>query len=44
MAKIEDLIDRIPDGPLREAISAEVRELKKMKRFGLVFEGHLPEF
>ena len=43
MAKIEDLIDRIHDNSLREAISAEVREIKKTKRFGLVFEGHLPE-
>ncbi|CAL75269.1 putative Site-specific DNA-methyltransferase (adenine-specific) [Bradyrhizobium sp. ORS 278] len=43
MAKIEDLIARIPDAGLRIAIGNEVRELKKAKKFGLVFENHLPE-
>lgn len=43
MAKIEDLISRIEDESLRAAISTEVKELKKTKRFGLVFEEHLPE-
>ena len=43
MAKIEDLVKRIADEKLREEIAAEVRELKKHKQFGLVFEEHLPE-
>jgi adenine-specific DNA-methyltransferase len=43
MAKIEDLIAQIPDERLKKAIWAEVRELKKNKKFGLVFEEHLPE-
>jgi adenine-specific DNA-methyltransferase len=43
MAKIEDLISQIADERLKKAISAEVRELKKSKKFGLVFEEHLPE-
>jgi len=43
MAKIEDLIAQIPDERLKKAIGAEVRELKKNKKFGLVFEEHLPE-
>ena len=43
MAKIEDLIGQIPDERLKKAIGAEVRELKKNKKFGLVFEEHLPE-
>jgi adenine-specific DNA-methyltransferase len=43
MAKIEDLIAQIHDERLRNAIGAEVRELKKAKKFGLVFEEHLPE-
>ena len=43
MAKIEDLIAQIPDGRLKKAIGTEVRELKKNKKFGLVFEEHLPE-
>ncbi|MCU0778483.1 MAG: hypothetical protein MUF86_12570 [Akkermansiaceae bacterium] len=43
MAKIEDFIAQIPDERLRKAIAAEVRDLKKNKKFGLVFEEHLPE-
>lgn len=43
MAKIEDLIAQIPDERLKKAIGAEVRELKKNKKFGLLFEEHLPE-
>lgn len=43
MAKIEDLIARIPDERLRKGIAAEVKALKKTKKFGLVFEEHLPE-
>ncbi len=43
MAKIEDLIAQIPDERLKKAIASEVRELKKNKKFGLVFEEHLPE-
>lgn len=43
MAKIEDLVVQIPDERLKKAIGAEVRELKKNKKFGLVFEEHLPE-
>jgi adenine-specific DNA-methyltransferase len=43
MAKIEDLVKQISDEKLRDEIAAEVRELKKHKQFGLVFEEHLPE-
>jgi hypothetical protein len=43
VAKIEDLVAQIPDERLKKAISSEVRELKKKKTFGLVFEEHLPE-
>jgi adenine-specific DNA-methyltransferase len=43
MAKIEDLIQQIPDERLRKGIAAEVKALKKTKKFGLVFEEHLPE-
>jgi len=43
MAKIEDLIAQIPDERLRKGIAAEVKVLKKTKKFGLVFEEHLPE-
>lgn len=43
MAKIEDLIAQVPDERLRKGIAAEVKALKRTKRFGLVFEEHLPE-
>lgn len=43
MAKIEDLIAQIPDERLRKGIAAEVKALKRTKKFGLVFEEHLPE-
>jgi adenine-specific DNA-methyltransferase len=43
MAKIEDLVRQIADEKLRDELANEVRELKKHKRFGLVFEEHLPE-
>ncbi|MGJ5023347.1 site-specific DNA-methyltransferase [Bradyrhizobium oligotrophicum] len=43
MAKIDDLIAQIPDEGIKKAVRAELRELKKTKKFGLVFEEHLPE-
>lgn len=43
MAKIEDLIDEIADPALRDRIAREVKDLKETKRFGLVFEEHIPE-
>jgi adenine-specific DNA-methyltransferase len=43
VAKIEELARQISDAKLRDEIAAEIRELKKQKRFGLVFEEHLPE-
>jgi|SRR5215217_6182213 len=43
MAKIEDLIAQVPNERLRKAIAAEIKALKKTKKFGLVFEEHLPE-
>src|SRR5687767_2686333 len=43
MAGIDDLVRQIADETLRKQIAAEVAALKKGKRFGLVFEQHLPE-
>ena len=43
MAAINDLIARIPDPELRLRIEKEVKELTKHKKFGLVFENHVPE-
>ena len=38
-----DLIERISDPELRRRISEEVARIQKQKKFGLVFEEHLPE-
>ena len=43
MAKIEDLIKNIPDPQLRDELAREVAKLKAGKKFGLVFEEHIPE-
>lgn len=43
MARIEDLIDEIADPDLRDDIARQVKLLKSTKRFGLVFEDHVPE-
>jgi adenine-specific DNA-methyltransferase len=43
MAKIEDLITEIADARLRGEIAREVAALKRQKKFGLVFEEHIPE-
>ena len=43
MALLQDLIKQIDDEALRQRIMAEVNKLSKQKKFGLVFEEHLPE-
>ena len=43
MATIHELIAKIENPELRERIAAEVDKLTKQKKFGLVFEEHLPE-
>lgn len=43
MAAINDLIARIQDPELRLHVAKEVKELTKHKKFGLVFENHVPE-
>ncbi len=43
MAKLEDLIKQIPDAKLRAEIAREAAALKATKKFGLVFEEHIPE-
>ena len=43
MARLEDLIDEISDPDLRQQIAHEVKHLKSTKRFGLVYEEHVPE-
>ena len=43
MAKIHALLERIEDAGLRAALSEEFAQASKHKKFGLVFEEHLPE-
>ncbi|MDD4890074.1 MAG: DNA methyltransferase, partial [Phycisphaerae bacterium] len=43
MAKVENLIREIADAGLREQIAHEVAALIERKKFGLVFEEHIPE-
>ena len=43
MSALDDLISQIPDVSLREQISAEVKRANRYRRFGLVFQEHLPE-
>jgi len=43
MAAINDLISQIQDPELRDRIQKEVNKLAKQKKFGLVFEDHMPE-
>lgn len=43
MAAIDDLIAQIADESLRERIRAEFKRANKQKKFGLVYEEHLPE-
>ncbi len=43
MAILDELVTQIEDPDLRARIAAEVEKLTKQKKFGLVFEEHLPE-
>ena len=43
MAALDDLIQQISDEGLRNKIQEEANKLAKQKKFGLVFEEHLPE-
>ena len=43
MAVLDELVQKITDPDLRSRIAAEVDRLAKQKKFGLVFEEHLPE-
>ena len=43
MATINDLISQIENVELRERIQKEVDALNRQKKFGLVFEDHIPE-
>lgn len=43
MAAIKDLLRQITDQTLRERLTEEVDRMAKNKKFGLVFEEHVPE-
>lgn len=43
MSAIHDLIAQVSDPRLRERLSSEWANASKEKKFGLVFESHLPE-
>ena len=43
MTVIDELVSQIEDPALRARITAEVDKMAKQKKFGLVFEEHLPE-
>lgn len=43
MSALNDLISQIENEELRKRIQAEVDRLAKQKKFGLVFEEHMPE-
>ena len=43
MSVLSDLIEKVNDTDLRARLSEEVARMQKQKKFGLVFEEHLPE-
>lgn len=43
MAKIDELLDDVPDPRLRSELRKAVNELRSARTFGLVFEDHIPE-
>lgn len=43
MAVIDELINQINDVELRNRIQKEVKKMSKQKKFGLVYEEHIPE-
>ena len=43
MAAINDLLRQVPDQVLRARLEEEIEHISKNKKFGLVFEEHIPE-
>lgn len=43
MARIDDLVEQVGDDGLRTSLQQAVADLRRRKRFGLVFEEHVPE-
>ena len=43
MARLDDLVGRVREDALRAELVDALRDLRRRKRFGLVFEEHIPE-
>lgn len=43
MAVLDDLLAKVDDPTLRDRLSKEIHKATKHRKFGLVFEEHLPE-
>ena len=43
MAAIHELLAQVQDESLRTRLEDEINKFSKQKKFGLVFEEHLPE-
>ena len=43
MSAIDQYIERIPNKELQEQLRTEIARLTQKKKFGLVFENHLPD-
>lgn len=43
MARIDELLEQVGDDELRSQLAAALRDLRRRKTFGLVFEEHIPE-
>jgi adenine-specific DNA-methyltransferase len=43
LARIEDLVSEVADHRVRAALAIEVAALKRRRKFGLVYEAHIPE-
>jgi hypothetical protein len=41
--ELQELLKEVKDERLKARLSAAIAELRKTKKFGLVFEEHLPE-
>lgn len=44
MARVDDLLRSVPDERLRQELTAAVDQLRSERKFGLVYEEHIPEF
>jgi adenine-specific DNA-methyltransferase len=43
LARLDDLVARVPEPALRRELEAALADTKRRQRFGLVFEEHIPE-